>query len=104
VSYDGEELFDHQVSAWTAGHLRIALVGVPDDLLVRIITAEKPGSDLAGDEQVMISAAPWADVDVGPTGSAADVRAKLPGGELQPDHFEISAEFPSGQYYRRTGR
>lgn len=104
MSHDDEELFDHQVTAWTVGQLRTALEGVPDDLPVRIITAEEPGSDLAGDEQVMISAAPWADVDVGPAGSAEDVRAKLASGELQPGHFEIGAEFPSGQYYRRTGR
>lgn len=108
---DDEELFDHEVTPWTVGQLRAALNGVPDDLLVRVVTAEEPGSDLAGPEQVVISAAPWADVDVGPTGSAGricipggtaeDVRDKLASGELQPDHFEISAEFPSGQYYRR---
>jgi hypothetical protein len=104
MTYDDEELFDHQVTAWTVGQLRAALAGLPDDLPARIITAEEPGSDLAGDEQVVISAAPWADVDVGPAGSAEDVRARLASGELQPDHFEISTEFPPGQYYRRAGR
>jgi hypothetical protein len=107
---DDEELFDHQVTAWTVGQLRAALKGVPDDLPVRIITADEPGSDLAGHEQVVISAAPWADVDAGPTGStgsicmpgatAAEVRATLDTGELQPDHFEIDCEFPVGPYYR----
>ena len=97
-----EELFDHQVTAWTVGQLRAALDGVPDDLPVRIITAEEPGSDLAGPEQVVISAAPWANVDVGYGGSAEDVRARLASGQVQPDHFEISCEFPSGEYYRRT--
>jgi hypothetical protein len=110
IAYDDEELFDHQVTAWTVGQLRAALDGLPDDMPVRVITAEEPGSDLAGDEQVVISAGPWADVDVGPAGSAgricipgataADVRAKLDTGELQPDHFEIDLEFPSGRYYR----
>ena len=103
MSYD-DELFDHQVSARTVGQLLTALEGVPDDLPMRIITAEEPGSDLAGNEQVMISAGPWADVDVGPTDSAADVRSKLASRELPPGHFKISAEFPAGQYYRRTGR
>jgi Family of unknown function (DUF6225) len=109
---DDEELFDHQVTPWTVGQLRAALEGVPDDLPVRVITAEEPGSDLAGDEQVVTGAAPWASVDVGtgyathslprlPGATADDIRAKLASGELQPDHFEISLEFPSGQYYRR---
>jgi hypothetical protein len=105
-----EELFDHQVTAWTVGQLRQALgctchpASVPDDLPVTAITAEEPGSDLAGDEQVIIGATPWASVDVGPAATADDVRARLASGELQPDHFEIDLEFPSGQYYRRPGR
>lgn len=81
-----EELFDHQVTAWTAGALRKALDGVPDDWPVRVITAEEPGGDLA-DEQVVISAGPWSD--------SGD-------GSGPPDHFEISCEFPSGRYYRRA--
>jgi hypothetical protein len=107
-----EELFDHQVTAWTVGQLRAALEGVPDELPVRVITAEEPGSDLAGEEQVVISAAPWADVDVGlqggstgvhlPGATVDDIRGKLANGELHPDHFEIGLEFPSGQYYRRV--
>jgi Family of unknown function (DUF6225) len=107
-----EELFDHQVTPWTVGQLRAALEGLPSDMPVRVIPADEPGSDLAGGDQVVISAAPWADVDVGPTGSAGhicipgataeDVRRKLASGEPRPDHFEISCEFPSGQYYRRT--
>jgi hypothetical protein len=111
MAYDDEELFDHQVTAWTVGQLRAALEGLPDDLPVRVITAEEPGSNLAGPDQVIIHAGPWADVDVGPTGSAghicmpgataADVHAKLDTGELQPDHFSIDLEFPTGQYYRR---
>lgn len=109
---DDEEEFDHQVTPWTVGQLRAALEGLPDDLPVSVITAEEPGSDQAGDEQVVISAAPWADVDVGPTGSAGricipggtadDIRRMLASGELQPDHLEISLEFPSGRYYRRS--
>ena len=83
----GEELFDHHVTAWTAGQLRKALEGVPDNFPVTAITAEEPGSDLAGPEQVIISAAPW----------------NTQGAEGEPpDHFEIGLEFPSGQYYRRA--
>jgi hypothetical protein len=48
MACDDEELFDHQVTAWTAGQLRNASEGVPDDLPVMVITAEEPGSDLPG--------------------------------------------------------
>jgi Family of unknown function (DUF6225) len=101
MTYDDEELFDHQVTAWTAGQLRTALEGVPDDMPVTVITAEEPGSDIAGDEQVIISASPWSNASAD---SADDTRARLASGELQPDHFEVSLEFPSGRYYQRTGR
>ena len=84
---DDEELFDHQVRAWTVGELRKALEGVPDDFPVTVVTAEEPGSLYAGSEQVVISAGPWNE-------RGAD--------DVPPDHFEISCEFPSGQYYRRT--
>ena len=84
-----EDLFDHQVTAWTAGELRSALDGVPDDTPVRVVPADEPGSDLAGDEQVVISAGPWTAEGVPPSET------------VLPDHFEISCEFPSGQYYRR---
>lgn len=93
-----EELFDHQVTPWTVGQLRAALEGVPDDLPVRVMPAEEPGGDMLGDEQVVISAAPWADV---PAVSASEVRTALADGVIQPGHFEISCEFPSGEYYRR---
>jgi hypothetical protein len=83
---DDEELFTHTVRAWTAEELRRALEGVPDDFPVTVLTAEDPGSQYAGDEQVVISAGPWN--DRGEEGAP-------------PDHFEISLEFPSGQYYRR---
>jgi hypothetical protein len=84
---DDEELFTHTVRAWTAGELRKALEGVPDDFPVTVVTAEEPGAEYAGPEQVVISAAPWND------------RGDR---EAPPDHFEVSLEFPSGEYYRRT--
>jgi hypothetical protein len=102
VTGPDEELFEHRVTAWTVGELRAALAGVPDDLPISVVTAEEPGSDLAGDEQVVISASPWAHIDVGPSGTAEDVRARLASGQVCPDHFEIGCDFPSGQYYRRT--
>jgi hypothetical protein len=101
MAYDDDELSGHQVTAWTVGQLRTALAGLPDDLPVRVIPADEPGSDLAGPDQVVISAAPWPDADAD---SADEMRAKLASGQLQPGRFEISAEFPSGQYYRRPGR
>ena len=73
MTYTDEELFDHQVTVWTVGQLRAALAGLPEDLPVRVIPADEPGSDLAGADQVVISATPWADVDVGPTGSAGHI-------------------------------
>ena len=45
---DDEELFTHTVRAWTAGELRRALEGVPDDFPVTVVTAEEPGSQFAG--------------------------------------------------------
>jgi hypothetical protein len=94
---DEEELFDHQVTAWTACQLRAALDGLPGDLPVSLLVSEEPGGEFA-DEQVVISAAPWARMD---GAIAEDVASKLASGELQPDHFEIGCEFPSGRYYRR---
>jgi hypothetical protein len=105
---EDEELFDHQVTAWTVGDLRKALEEMPDDMPVTVVTAEEPGSDFASDEQVVVSAAPWVRAaawpDSVPASSADDMRTRLASGEVQPDHFEISLEFPSGQYYRRTRR
>jgi Family of unknown function (DUF6225) len=101
MAYDDDELSGHQVTAWTVGQLRAALAGLPDDLPVRVIPADEPGGDLSGPDQVVISAAPWSDADAE---SADEIRAKLASGELQPDHVEISAQFPSGQYYRHPGR
>jgi Family of unknown function (DUF6225) len=75
--YLGEELFDHQVTAWTAGQLRKALDGIPDDMPVRIQIAEEPGGVVAGPQQVAIGAGEWHGA------------------------FEIGCEYPPGEYYRR---
>ena len=85
---EDEELFTHTVTPWTLGDLRKAVKeaeGLPDEFPVTVIPAEEPGGKLAGEEQVIISAGPW--------GGREDAT---------PDHFEISCEFPSGEYYRRT--
>lgn len=84
-----EELFDHQVTAWTAGELRRVLDGAPDDMPVRVMPAQEPGGEFAGDEQVVISAGPRTAEGIPPSET------------VPPDHFEISCEFPSGQDYRR---
>jgi hypothetical protein len=86
VSNAGEELFRHEGTAWTAGQLRKALDGIPGDMPLRVVVANEPGADFAGDEQVLISAGPWN--DRGTDG-------------LPPDHFEITWEFPSAECYRR---
>ena len=82
---DDEDLFTHTVRPWTAGEIRKALEGVPDEFPVRVFYAEEPGGDLV-DEQVVINAAPWN--SRGQEG-------------IPPDCFSIECEFPSGQYYRR---
>ena len=84
-----EEMFDHQVSAWTVGQLRAALADMPDDFPVLVFTAEEPGGRDLAPEQVVIHAAPWAHNGLG-SGT--------------PDFFEIGCEFPSGQYIRRSDR
>ena len=58
MSNAGEELFPHDAAAWTVGQLRKALDGIPDDMALRLIVADEPDSDFAGDEQVVISAGP----------------------------------------------
>jgi Family of unknown function (DUF6225) len=102
---EDEELFDHQVTAWTVGQLRAALEGVPDDTPVIVNPAEEPGGELNAVEQVVISADRWASPalwkDTGFT-LAEQMRAAITEGRVRPDRFEISLEFPSGEYYRRT--
>ena len=83
---DNEELFTHTVGIWTAGQLREALGGVPDELPVHVWIADEPGGETC-DEQVVYDAGPW----------------NSHGNEIAPpDQFGISCEFPPGEYYRRT--
>ncbi len=89
MSNADEELFPHEATAWTTGQLRKALDGIRGDPRLRLVVAEEPGSDFAGNGQVVISAGPWND-----RGTDA----------LPPGHFEITREFPSGEYYRRRRR
>jgi hypothetical protein len=84
---DGEELFTHTVTPLTAGDLRKALEGIPEDFPVLVFTAEEPGGRDLAPEQVPIHAAPWAHNGMG-SGT--------------PDFFEIGCEFPSGRYHRRS--
>ena len=85
---NAEELFDHSITAWTAGELRNALDGVPDHMPVCVTVADDPGGQLAGDEQVVIDAGVWTTEGLPPSATAL------------PDCFAICCEFPSGQYYR----
>lgn len=101
---DDEEEFDHQVTPWTVGQLRAASAGLPDDFPVSVLVAQEPGGEFA-DVQVVISAEPWVSAKVWPDSVPLNVdamRAKLAAGEVRPDHLEISLEFPSGRYYRRS--
>jgi hypothetical protein len=82
---DDWELFTHTVQAWTAGQLRKALEGVPDEFPVQVFIAEEAGGDTC-DEQVVFSAAPW------------NSRGEK---DAAPDCFMIETEFPSGEHYRR---
>lgn len=86
---DDEELFTHTVTAWTAGQLRKALEGVPDDFPLVIIPADEPDNDLAAEAQVVTSAK---------TAGSWDPAAREYGA---PDHFQVACDFPSGQYCRR---
>lgn len=83
-----EELFQHQVQAWTVGQLRDQLAGLPADLPLLVHVAEEPGGETVG-EQVVISAG-FGIIDWG------DER-----GEEVDRQFLIGCEFPSGEYIRR---
>lgn len=83
-----EEEFQHTVEVWTVGDLKKALADIADDTKLIFSTAEEPGSDLAGSEQVAFSAGT---------------------NEFHNSHthktypaFEVSLEFPPGTYYRRV--
>ena len=80
-----EELFNHEVTAWTVGDLRKAMEGVPDGLPLRVFIPVGPGADPTL-EQVVHDAAPWDEVN---------------GGAENPDCFTIERDFPPGQYVRK---
>lgn len=88
-----QESFQHDVAVWTVGQLRAALDGVPDEARVRVFLAEEPGGDTA-DEQVVYGAA-HEDRIWYPDGQAYE-----PARRPEDGWFTISAEFPSGEYYR----
>lgn len=81
-----DEQFEHTVDAWTAGQLRAALDGVPDDLPLRFVTAEEPGAKVAGPEQVAYAAAKG-------TSWNSDTGRPV-------EAFLVELEFPPGTYYR----
>lgn len=80
--------YDHQVTPWTAGQLRAALDGLPDDLPLQVHLAQEPGGMLT-DVQVVIGAG----FGHGTTGD---------GEEFVGREFQILCEFPSGTYTRRA--
>lgn len=82
---DDEELFTHEVEAWTVGDLREAMKHAPDEMPLRVFLAEEPGGGTC-DEQVVFAGSQW--------NSRGDKDAP-------PDCFSIETDFPPGQYYRR---
>lgn len=82
-----DELFHHEVRAWTVGELRRALEGLPDDLPLVVNIAEQPGGEYA-DTQVVVSA-----------GFGFVVNGD--GSEDIDRQFGIGCEFPTGDYYRQ---
>lgn len=51
-----DEEFQHEVEVWTVGDLKKALADIADAAKLIFSTAEEPGSDMAGPEQVAFSA------------------------------------------------
>jgi hypothetical protein len=90
---DERESFDLEVEAWTAGRLRAALDGVPDEVRIVILTAEEPGGNTIV-PQVIVDARrpvgrdPDDDEDSNENEDVAD-----------PDAFAIECEFPPDTYY-----
>jgi len=77
-----EEEFDHRVHAWLSDQLSAQLADAPEHLPIGVMIAEVPGGGWVADELV-----------------ATAVAVSAPGAD---QHVEISCDFPSGQYYRRT--
>lgn len=84
-----DETFQHSVTPWTVGDLKIALSHVPDDTPLIAWVAQAPGGDSVS-EQVVVSAE-FGEIDRGD------------GQGLVTDYSQlgISLEFPSGEYYRK---
>jgi len=83
-----EQEFQHAVEVWTVGDLKKALADIADDSKLIFSTAEEPGGDLAGPEQVAFCAGTSAFYD-------SHTHQTYP-------VFEVSLEFPPGMYYRRV--
>jgi hypothetical protein len=84
---DDEELFRHEVTAWTVGQLRDALADLPADTAMKVNVSEEPGGEFV-DEQVVICA-----------GFGTIVWGDKRGVQTDPV-FGIECEYPSGDYYR----
>jgi hypothetical protein len=76
----------HEVTAWTAGELRQALDGVPDNMPV-VLSTSPPFYKWADPDHVITWAGPWTDSGAEPTQDAP------------ADRFHIDGERPSGEYY-----
>jgi hypothetical protein len=85
-----EEEFDHNPTVMTVGDLKAAIQHVPDDLPLRFVTADEPGSELAGPEQIAYAAARAESWDVATETTFAA--------------FVVDLEFRPGRYRRTVWR
>lgn len=87
---DREEVFHHRPSAvLTVGDLRRVLEGVPDEVPLKVATADEPGGDAIEDRRVVSNAereeVDWEDGF---------------GRPHHDDYFVLSCDYPEGDYFR----
>ena len=86
------DTFDHTPQIWTAGHLRAALSGLPDDTPVHVGIADEPGDFTGYGEYVLVGAEP-VEMELN---DVAGRDARL-GTQTQ---FTLFADATAGAYYR----
>ncbi|MFE5736098.1 DUF6225 family protein [Streptomyces celluloflavus] len=92
---DSATTIDHSPTVWTAGQLREALAGLPDDALVHVGVADGPGDFDGYSEYALVDLAP-VEKDHAP-GSRDHAQDSSAGTEVE---YTLFADFKAGQYYR----
>ena len=87
----GRAEFEHTARQWTAGELRAALDGVPDNTPVEVAVPDAPDGD--AEDTYVVTGLGYGQVDW------ADGRGLLE----DRRSIEIAADWPSGVYYRNGG-